>query len=159
MMLFIPQNDCQLKISRFHMLLKIMWSPYRLFSLIHFGTPSPEDVGMYDTWCGVDQFPTKADELKKFRATRTPENGYMTMITVRHPLARLYSAWKDKFRKNERWMEWIEKNYGKFLKKLEPHDMKMEEYQYSFEAFLEMVAATDFDFQRDRHWQTYQHYW
>lgn len=130
-----------------------------LSSLIKMGNPPPEEVAERDIWYGVDRFPKESDDLKKFRESRTPANGYMTMITVRHPLARLYSAWKDKFRKNHPWMKVIEKLFGTFLKDLESHNMAVEQYEYSFEAFLELVAATDFDFQRDRHWQTYQYYW
>ena len=83
----------------------------------------------------------------------------MTFTTVRHPLSRLYSAWHDKFRKGHPWLKPITKNYGKFLNKLERQDMKSEEFQYSFHAFLELVAISEFDFQRDRHWQTFQFYW
>ena len=93
------------------------------------------------------------------RAERSSKDGYMTMMTVRHPLTRLHSAWRDKFRKNHPWMNFINKMFGPFLQALETHDMTFEPYEYSFEAFLELVAATNYDFQRDRHWQSYQFYW
>ena len=130
-----------------------------LVSLIKMGNPPPEDLIDSDIWYGVDRFPTQTDELTQFRKLRTSAQGYMTMMTVRDPLARLYSAWKDKFRNKNGWMKYIEKEYGPFLKNLETHDMSVEQHEYSFEAFLELVAITDGDHQRDKHWQTFQHYW
>ena len=56
-------------------------------------------------------------------------------------------------------MKPIKKNYGDFLDRLERKNMKTEEFEYSFEAFLELVAISEFDFQRDRHWQTFMFYW
>lgn len=118
----------------------------------------PEYVNDRDTWYGLDRFPQTPGEASQFKKGRTPDLGYMTFITVRHPLARLYSAWHDKFRKGHPWLKPIKKNYGQFLDKLERKNMKAEEFEYSFEAFLELVAISDFDFQRDRHWQTFMFY-
>ena len=139
--------------------MRILSPFWGLSSLVKMGSPAPENIPDRDVWYGVDRFPKQADQVKAFRDKRTPAEGYLTMITVRHPLARLHSAWKDKFRKNHPWMRVIEKLFGAFLKQLEVHDMALEEYEYSFEAFLELVALTNYDFQRDRHWQTYQFYW
>ena len=80
------------------------------------------------------------------------------MMTVRHPLARLYSAYRDKFRKGHPWfVKVIQKEFGEYLEILERKDMTDEEYEHSFEAFVEMVALTQFDRQRDQHWRTMYH--
>lgn len=118
----------------------------------------PEYVSDRDTWYGLDRFPQTPGEASQFKKGRTVDQGFMTFITVRHPLSRLYSAWHDKFRKGHPWMKPIKKNYGDFLDRLERKNMKTEEFEYSFEAFLELVAISEFDFQRDRHWQTFMFY-
>ena len=43
--------------------------------------------------------------------TKTGDHGWMSLMTVRHPMARLYSAWKDKFRKGQPWLKVIEKQF------------------------------------------------
>jgi len=76
---------------------------------------------------------------------------YFTMINVRHPLARLYSAWRDKFRNGHPWMYFIRHRYAKYLDLLEQKNMTSEDHEYSFEAFAELAALTPFDSQRDKH--------
>jgi len=84
---------------------------------------------------------------------------YFTAMNVRHPLARLYSAWRDKFRKEHPWMVYIQrKPYSKYLDILERRDMTNEDYVYSFEAFAEVLALQRFDSKRDKHWQSMSHY-
>ena len=95
-----------------------------------------------DTWGTVDQFPNKVKDVTEYRRGRAPEDGYMTFMPVRHPLARLYSAWKDKFRKGHLWLKNIEKAIGEYLRDFETQDMTNEIYEYSFEAFLEVVAIS-----------------
>lgn len=71
-------------------------------------------------------------------------------MTVRHPFARLYSAWKDKFRNGHPWAAVIKKKFGKFIEKLEKKDMSNEDYEVSFEAYLELVAIQKYELERDR---------
>ena len=80
------------------------------------------------------------------------------MMTVRHPLARIYSAWRDKFRNNHPWMGYIRPRYGQYLDLLERKNMTNDSHEYSFEAFAELLALTPFDSQRDRHWQSMDFY-
>lgn len=80
------------------------------------------------------------------------------MITVRHPLMRIYSAWHDKFLKNGRWVGYIKDNFGIYLAQLEQRDMTNDLYQYSFEAFVELLALSKGDFIRDRHWTSIRSY-
>lgn len=127
-------------------------------SLVRDDGSEPEQLSEHDVWYGLDHFPNHAKEVKQFRKGKSPDDGYMTFVTVRHPLSRLYSAWKDKFRSGHPWMKPIRKMFGAFLNDLETKDMTDELYEYSFEAFLELVAITDYDFQRDRHWQSVMFY-
>ena len=91
------------------------------------------------------------------REKRGSHNGYLTMvnwfvtfknmcstnifqINVRHPLSRLLSAWRDKFRKGHPWMRIIEPKFGKFLEKLERKDMSLEvSYQFYLSHFFSMA--------------------
>ena len=95
-----------------------------------------------DIWGTVERFPKEVKEVTEYRRGRAPEDGYMTFIPVRHPFARLYSAWKDKFRKGHLWLKNIEKSWGEYLRDFETQNMEKEVYQYSFEAFLELVAIS-----------------
>lgn len=47
-------------------------------------------------------------------------------MNVRHPMSRLLSAYRDKFRKGHPWMRIVEPKFGKFLQKLETKDMSLE---------------------------------
>ena len=72
------------------------------------------------------------------------------MITVRHPFARLHSAYKDKFRNKHPWMKYIRGKFGAYLDAMETEDMGNEDYEYSFRAFLELMALSEYDQERDR---------
>ena len=50
-------------------------------------------------------------------------------------------------------MKYIEKRYGPILRMLERRDMALEKYSYSFEAFMELAAASNHDWMRDQHWR------
>ena len=65
---------------------------------------------------------------EEFVKTRKSEDGYFNMLTVRHPLARIYSAWHDKFRNGHSWYTYIRRKYGKYLGMLETIDMQNEPY-------------------------------
>ena len=80
------------------------------------------------------------------------------MVNTRHPLARLLSAWHDKFRKGHPWMKFIEQKYGEILRVLERRDMTLEKYAYSFESFMELSAASNHDWMRDQHWRSVFHH-
>ena len=80
------------------------------------------------------------------------------MMSVRHPLARLYSAWKDKFRNDHPWYKFLNNKFGIYFQQLERKNMTDEPYEVSFEAFLEFVALSENDKERDRHWKSIQTY-
>ena len=100
--------------------------------------------------------PRFADRLQEFLKGRNGVDGYFSMMTVRiwlqnmsqisierflnpfdqsgsrHPLGRLYSAWKDKFRNNHVWFKYIKKAYGEFLYKLERKNMTESDHEVNF---------------------------
>lgn len=76
------------------------------------------------------------------------------MINVRHPLGRLYSAWRDKFRNGHSYMPIIRDRFGKYLDLFERKNMTRRKHEYSFEAFVELAALTPYDYQRDLHWKS-----
>lgn len=123
-----------------------------LVSLIKMGEKTPEELNDGEIFYDLDRFP-KVNMMRQ-RSNRSSSNGYLTMVNVRHPLSRLLSAWRDKFRKGHPWMKIIEPKFGKFLQQLERKDMELELFEYSFEAFLELAAASEFDFMRDQHWRS-----
>ena len=48
----------------------------------------------------MTQMPRFSKQLDEFIRGRDGHDGYFTMMTVRHPFARLYSAWKETFYEN-----------------------------------------------------------
>ena len=81
----------------------------------------------------MPQMPRFSEPLDEFRKGRSGRDGYFTMISVRHPMARLHSAWKDKFRNNHAWFKYINLKFGSYLKLLERKDMSKDPYEISFE--------------------------
>ncbi|CBY18568.1 unnamed protein product [Oikopleura dioica] len=121
------------------------------------GSKRPDEV--HESWGSYSQKMLKnawllEDQVK----AKTGDLRWMSLMTVRHPMARLYSAWKDKFRKGQPWLKVIEHQFKYYLLRLEQNDMSASKYEYSFEAFVELVALTDFDGQRDRHWTSIHTY-
>ena len=114
-----------------------------LVSLVKMGEKSPEELTQGEVYYDLDRFPKIG--MTAERNIRGSDQGYLTMINVRHPLSRLLSAWRDKFRKGHPWMKIIEPKFGEVLEKLERKNMTNETYAYSFEAFLELAAASGKD--------------
>lgn len=106
----------------------------------------------------MPQLPRFAAQLDEHIRSRQGKDDYFTMITVRHPFARLHSAYKDKFRNKHPWMKYIRGKFGTYLDAMETEDMENEDYEYSFRAFLELMALSEYDQERDRHWKTVQTY-
>jgi len=127
-----------------------------MVALLKNGEKTPEELTDYEVFYDLDRF--NSTDMKKERATRSSSSGYLTMVNSRHPMARLLSAWHDKFRKGHPWMKYIEKRYGPILRMLERRDMALEKYSYSFEAFMELAAASNHDWMRDQHWRSIFHH-
>lgn len=121
------------------------------------GKKSPEEVR--ESWGSMqEKMPRNGWLLEEAAKSKDGSHGWLTLMTVRHPFARLYSAWKDKFRKGQQWLKVIENQFKPFLVRLEHEDMSESIYKYSFNAFVEMVALTNFDGERDRHWMSLHTY-
>ena len=75
------------------------------------GLMNPEEVDANLVY-KIPQMPRFGNELHEFIQGRQGKEGYFTMISVRHPLARLYSAWKDKFRIGHPWFVYIKERFG-----------------------------------------------
>lgn len=78
-------------------------------------------------------FTLDQNQLKEFVRSRTGMEGYFSLISVRHPFARLYSAYKDKFRNGHPWFKFIDKKFGKYLNMFEKKNMTEEPFETSFE--------------------------
>ena len=117
-----------------------------MVSLLKNGDTSPEELSDYEVFYDLERF--NSTDMRKERMIRGSQQGYLTMVNTRHPLARLLSAWHDKFRKGHPWLKFIESKYGDILKILERRDMTLEKYAYSFESFMELAAASNHDWMR-----------
>ena len=117
-----------------------------MVSLLKNGDTSPEELSDYEVFYDLERF--NSTDMRKERMIRGSKQGYLTMVNTRHPLARLLSAWHDKFRKGHPWLKFIESKYGDILKILERRDMTLEKYAYSFESFMELAAASNHDWMR-----------
>ena len=75
------------------------------------------------------------------------------MINVRHPFARLLSAWRQKFRRDHWNLKAYVRNYGAAISKFEKINYENENV-FSFRAFLEYVADVAEINKFDYHWKT-----
>jgi len=83
---------------------------------------------------------------------------YHNVITVRHPLTRLLSAWRDKFQKNPA-TAYFEKKYAKFINERyhDQNDESDNDHYVTFPAFLRYIASEPeryFDF----HWKSFHRF-
>ena len=105
------------------------WRTTKFSMILIVGIEITERIAMlrlYHFFSPISRIPNdrfNSTDMRKEREIRSSSNGYLTMINTRHPLARLLSAWHDKFRKGHPWMKFIEKRYGDILSKLERRDM------------------------------------
>ena len=77
----------------------------------------------------------------------------MRMINVRHPFARILSAWRQKFGKDFWNLGMYVRKYGKSISKFEEINYENENV-FSFRAFLEYIVAVAEINQFDYHWKT-----
>ena len=82
---------------------------------------------------------------------------YTKVAHVRNPFSRLYSAWRQKFRKGHETLEFFMKKYGSKIRE-KYKDEGTETHEIKFENFLRYVAETKNDRKFDVHWNTYQFY-
>ena len=99
------------------------------------GDKNPEEIDSNLVY-KMPQMPRFQKDLKEFVRGREGIEGYFTMVSTRHPFARLYSAWKDKFRNGHPWYVYIKKKFGDYLNVLEQKNMTAEPYEVSFEEMV-----------------------
>lgn len=157
-----PENHFYDDKHKFHVCLPTKtgstnWLKMLLSLFMYDGTKDPDEISSNDVY-RMSQMPRFQKELGEFVKGRSGRDGYFTMMSVRHPFARLHSAWKDKFRNGHPWFVYIKKKFGDYLDLFETKNMTGEPYEVSFEAFLELAALAQYDTERDRHWKTMQTY-
>ena len=157
-----PENHFYDDKHKFHVCLPTKtgstnWLKMLLSLFMYDGTKDPDEISSNDVY-RMSQMPRFQKELGEFVKGRSGGDGYFTMMSVRHPLARLHSAWRDKFRKGHPCFVHIKKKFGDYLDLFETKNMTDEPYEVSFEAFLELAALAQYDTERDRHWKTMQTY-
>ncbi|CAG5091508.1 Oidioi.mRNA.OKI2018_I69.PAR.g13084.t1.cds [Oikopleura dioica] len=77
----------------------------------------------------------------------------MRMINVRHPFARLLSAWRQKFGKNFWNLDLYVRRFGESISKFEEINYENENV-FSFRAFLEYIVDVAEISKFDYHWKT-----
>ena len=75
------------------------------------------------------------------------------MINVRHPFARILSAWRQKFGKDFWNLDMFIRKYGKSISKFEEINMENDNV-FSFRAFLEYIVNVAEINAFDYHWKT-----
>ena len=81
-------------------------------------------------------------------------------MNVRHPLSRLVSAWRDKFRRTPSGISYWMRKYGKFINAKfgnEGYPIP-EDFFISLEAFLDYVAWVGRDERYDHHWKSFHYH-
>lgn len=82
---------------------------------------------------------------------------YTKVIHVRNPLSRLYSAWRQKFRKGHSTLPFFEKKYASKINELFGQE-ETETHIVTFNNFIKYVAQVKQDRRFDVHWNTFQYY-
>ena len=67
---------------------------------------------IYYDWAYTERMAKNAIMMAEQVEPKVGELGWITLMTVRHPMARLYSAWNDKFRKGHPWLTPINYLFG-----------------------------------------------
>jgi len=75
------------------------------------------------------------------------------MINVRHPFARILSAWRQKFGKDFWNLDMFVRKYGESISKFEEINMENDNV-FSFRAFLEYIVNVAEINSFDYHWKT-----
>ena len=81
-------------------------------------------------------------------------------MNVRHPLSRLVSAWRDKFRRTPSGISYWMRKYGNFINTKFGQDEYSipEDYFISLPAFLDYVAWVGRDERFDHHWKSFNYH-
>lgn len=123
----------------------------RFFAALIHPDIKPEDFTVPDVF---SQIPRIKDKSKKVPEELDIRSQYTKLMNVRHPFARLLSAWHQKFHKDFHRLKMYVRKYGRTeIEKYEPYNSEKENV-YSFEAFLQYIATSADMLNFDYHWQT-----
>lgn len=100
------------------------------------------------------------EEAKSEILKRINDPTYIKFMNVRHPLSRLVSAWRDKFRRTASGMSYWMRKYGKFINAKFGRDEYPipDDYFVSLPAFLDYVAWVGRDERYDHHWKSFNYH-
>jgi len=99
---------------------------------------------------------TKLPCLRKALRKRVDDESYTKWMNVRHPMARLLSAWNQKFKNDYEGLD-IYLPYVKPIRKYEPVDFNETEngHKVSLAAFLSYLGEVATDDKYNEHWKSY----
>lgn len=118
-----------------------------------------QNKNVYNFADRINQIHPNDDEGTNYELfTRLNDREYHNVITVRHPLTRLLSAWRDKFSKSPA-TAYFEKKYATFINNKYAHESdELDDKHYvTFKAFLRYIANEPeryFDF----HWKSFNRF-
>lgn len=88
---------------------------------------------------------------------RLNDHSYKKIAHVRHPLSRLYSAWRQKFKRNHHTIDFFMQRYGNKIKDIYA-DNGTETHEIEFGNFVKYLVRSKSDKKFDVHWTSYQYY-
>ncbi|CAG5090865.1 Oidioi.mRNA.OKI2018_I69.PAR.g12741.t1.cds [Oikopleura dioica] len=121
----------------------------RYFAALLYPEREPESFGTDEIFKVLPRFKTKNEIVDQAKIHSVE----MRMINVRHPFARILSAWRQKFGKDFWNLDMYVRKYGKSISKFEEINYENENV-FSFRAFLEYIVAVAEINQFDYHWKT-----
>jgi len=120
----------------------------RYFAALLHPSREPESFGIDEIFKVLPRYKTH-NEIDR-RAIHDVE---IRMINVRHPFARILSAWRQKFGKDFWNLDMFVRKYGKSISKFEEINMENDNV-FSFRAFLEYIVNVAEINSFDYHWKT-----
>lgn len=126
----------------------------RFFAALIYPDKKPEDFNVPEVF---NQIPRVKDKSKQIIQQLDSRREYTKLMNVRHPFARLLSAWHQKFHKNFHNLKKYVRQFGRpEIEKYERYNEEAENV-YSFGAFLTYIANNGNILNFDYHWQTMSH--
>jgi len=128
----------------------------RFYAGLIYPDKKPEDFQVPEIFTQLPRI-SKKNKEDEIPAKIAERSDYLKLINVRHPFARLLSAWHQKFHRNFHNLKKYVRQFGR------PEIEKFEDFNdenetvYSFEAFIKYVANRTRMENYDYHWKTMSH--
>lgn len=122
----------------------------RFFAALIYPDKKPEDFNVPEVF---NQIPRMKDKSQRIIDQLDSRGDFTKLMNVRHPFARLLSAWHQKFHKNFHNLVKYVRQFGSKIEKYEDYNDEGENV-YSFGAFLSYIANSASMQAYDYHWQT-----